>query len=329
MKRILITGASGFLGFRAIEYLIEQSNFLIIAAARTRRDERMITSDRVQYFFGDLTEEYYVQSLFKSPIFAVVNCASLSAPWGKKSTFITENLTTQERLIEASIKGNVNRFIYISTPSIYVNHKDRLNITEEAALFPSVNWYSWSKQCAEKILRSSGLTHIILRPRALVGRGDTIIFPRLIRAHKSGKLKMMGSGSNICDITGVVNVAHAIYRSLEVEEKSALNQDYNITNDEPINLWITINKVLRELGYDEVKGRVSKRAAYVLAFILEYVFRLTSKREPTLLRYSVSTLTCSMTFDITKAKTLLNYVPVLSIEDCLEEFINWHKSEKT
>jgi nucleoside-diphosphate-sugar epimerase len=51
MRRILITGASGFLGFRTIEYLVEQSDFQIIAAARTRRDERMIISDRVQYFF--------------------------------------------------------------------------------------------------------------------------------------------------------------------------------------------------------------------------------------------------------------------------------------
>ena len=70
MRRILITGASGFLGFRTIEYLVEQSDFHIIAAARTRRDERMIISDRVQYFFGDLTDTNYVQSLFKTPIFA-------------------------------------------------------------------------------------------------------------------------------------------------------------------------------------------------------------------------------------------------------------------
>ena len=118
MRRILITGASGFLGFRTIEYLVEQSDFHIIAAARTRRDERMIISDRVQYFFGDLTDTNYVQSLFKTPIFAVVNCASLSAPWGQNSNFRTANLTTQEKLIDASLKAKVNRFIYISTPSI-------------------------------------------------------------------------------------------------------------------------------------------------------------------------------------------------------------------
>ena len=329
MRRILITGASGFLGFRTIEYLVQQSDFHIIAAARTRRDERMIISDRVQYFFGDLTDTNYVQSLFKTPIFAVVNCASLSAPWGQKSTFRTANLTTQEKLIDASLKAKVNRFIYISTPSIYVNHKDRYGITEETALFPPVNAYSWSKQHAEKTLRSSGLSHIILRPRALVGRGDTIIFPRLIRAHLEGKLKIMGSGSNVCDITGVINVAHAIYCSLEVGDKSALNQDYNITNDEPIKLWTTINKVLTELGFDAVKGRISKRAAYIIAFVLESLSRLTKGKEPALLRYSVATLSCSMTFDITKAKTRLNYTPVLSTDESIEEFINWYKSKES
>tara|TARA_B100000900_G_scaffold335819_1_gene297446 strand:- start:15057 stop:16046 length:990 start_codon:yes stop_codon:yes gene_type:complete len=329
MMRILITGASGFLGFRTIEYLVERSDFYIIAAARTRRDERTIISDRVQYFFGDLMDANYVQSLFKTPIFAVVNCASLSSPWGKKRAFRTANIVTQENLVEVSLKSKVNRFIYISSPSIYVNHKNRLNITEETALFPPVNAYSWSKQRAEKIVRYSGLPHIILRPRALVGRGDTIIFPRLIRAHLGGKLKIMGNGTNICDITGVMNMAHAIYCSLKAEDKSALNQDYNITNDEPIKLWTTINKVLTELGYDEVKGRISKRAAYTIAFVLESISRLTTSKEPVLLRYSVSTLSCSMTFDITKAKKRLNYAPLLSTDESIEEFINWYKSLKS
>lgn len=329
MKRIIITGATGFLGSRTIEYLVERSEYQIIAAARTMRNERMVFSDRVQYFFGDLTEASYVQRLFQESIYAVINCASLSAPWGAKSAFIKENLQTQEMLVDASLKAKVNRFVYISTPSIYVNHKDRLNITEKAPIYRPVNAYSWSKLCAEKILRASGLQHIILRPRALVGRGDTIIFPRLIRAHLEGKLKVMGNGSNICDVTGVINVAHAIYCSLEVNDKRALNQDYNITNDEPIKLWDAINKVLSELGYDEVKGKISKRGAYLIACFLESISRLTTGKEPALLRYSVTTLSCSMTFDVTKAKLKLNYTPVLSIDDSIEEFINWYKSKKT
>ena len=68
----------------------------------------------------------------------------------------------------------------------------------------------------------------------------------------------MGNGENICDITGVVNVAHAIYLALQVEDKSALNQDYNITNDEPVMLWEEINKVLIELGHSQIKAHFPK-----------------------------------------------------------------------
>ena len=328
MRKVLITGASGFLGFRTLEYLLKVTSFEFVAAARTLRLEREHSSDRVTYLYGDLEDEKYLIKLFKAKPVCIINCASLSAPWGDKLAFYKANIKTQELLIKHAVINKIQRFIYISSPSIYVNHKDRLNISEESKLFPPVNHYAWSKRVAEEKLRLSGIPYIILRPRALVGRGDTIIFPRLIRAHKEGKLRTMGNGENICDITGVVNVAHAIYLALQVEDKSALNQDFNITNDEPVMLWEEINKVLIELGYSPVRGRISQRTGYVLAFMLELSARIFKKKEPALLKYSVSTLSRSMTFDISKAKNLLNYRPILSTKKSLEEFVNWRKQDK-
>ena len=86
--KLLITGATGFLGYRTIEYLLAESDFHIIAAARTKRPERHFKSKRVKYHFGDLANEDYVKELFVSSPEMIVNCASLSSPWGKKYLFI-------------------------------------------------------------------------------------------------------------------------------------------------------------------------------------------------------------------------------------------------
>jgi nucleoside-diphosphate-sugar epimerase len=325
--KLLITGATGFLGYRTIEYLLAESDFHIIAAARTKRPERHFKSKRVKYHFGDLANEDYVKELFVSSPEMIVNCASLSSPWGKKYLFIRENIDTQNLLIKYAIKESDIRFIYISSPSIYVNHRHRINITEKSQLFRPVNAYAWSKRVAENALKSSDLAYIILRPRALVGRGDTIIFPRLIRAHQNGKLKRMGSGKNISDLTGVKNMAHAIYCAIIAKKKKALNEDYNITNDEPVILWNTIDKVLQSLDYGTVQGKIPISLAYGMAWLLEKFSRIGSQKEPALLRYSVSTLARSMTFDISKAKKYLNYNPIVSSDDAIQEFIQWKKTE--
>ena len=48
---------------------------------------------------------------------------------------------------------------------------------------------------AEIELENSELPYVILRPRALAGRGDTVIMPRLIRAFEEGKLKIKEMGA--------------------------------------------------------------------------------------------------------------------------------------
>jgi nucleoside-diphosphate-sugar epimerase len=325
--KLLITGATGFLGYRTIEYLLTESDFHIIAAARTKRPERHFKSKRIEYHFGDLGNEDYVKELFVSGPKMIINCASLSSPWGKKYLFIRENIDTQKLLIKYATKEDDIRFIYVSSPSIFVNHRHRINITEKSPLYRPVNAYSWSKKVAENMLKSSGLSYVILRPRALVGRGDTIIFPRLIRAHKNGKLKRMGNGSNICDLTGVKNMAHAIYCSIITKKKEALNEDYNITNDEPVVLWNTIDEVLQSLKYEKVQGEIPITIAYSIARILEKISRIGTQKEPALLIYSVSTLARSMTFDISKAKKYLSYNPIMSTDDAIQEFIQWKKTE--
>lgn len=326
-KRLLITGATGFLGFRTLERLVQEDEVEhIIAAGRVLKDGAIVQSDKVDYRLGDLQDMEYVKTLFEGGITDVVHCAALSSPWGKYQEFYNANVIPIKNLIAEIQKNPINRFINISTSGVYFEFKNKTNVKEDDPLPRAfVNDYAATKRKAELILEASGLNYISLRPRALIGRGDTVIMPRLIRAFNEGKLKIIGTGKNKVDLTPVGNAVEAIRLGLNAEEK-ALNQHYNITNGKPVLLWDKIRSVLKELGLTLNDKRIPFSIAITVAHLMEVYASMFQNNEPTLTRYSVGTIALNFTMDITKAKTLLGYQPIITVDECIEEFVEWYKA---
>lgn len=328
-KRILITGATGFLGFRTTEALAEKEDVeQIIAAGRTLKKDATVVSGKVEYCLGDLQDMDYVHSLFEKGITHIVHCAALSSPWGKYQEFYQANVIPQKNLIEAAELNGIKRFIYISTPSIYFDFKDKWNVSEKDPLPQQfVNQYAVTKREAEILLEQSNLEFISLRPRALIGRGDTVILPRLIRAVKENKLKIIGSGKNKVDVTSVANVVEAIYLSLNADNNS-LNEHYNISNGNPVDLWEMIGSTLNQLNLSLPENKIPFVVIKNIAAVMELFARIFSLKEPVLTKYSVGTLAMNFTMDITKAKDKLNYQAIMTTEEAVEEFVVWYKKKQ-
>jgi len=326
--RILVTGATGFLGYRILEKLVETESIIsITAAGRTLKPFHTVIHPKVNYVLGNLEDEEYALSLVKETDL-IINAAALSSPWGKETDFIKANVLTQKNLIKASIKYNINKFIYISTPGVYFNSKDRLLIKETDPM-PSkfINAYAKTKRQAEILLENSTIPYIILRPRALIGRGDTVIMPRLIRAYDEGKLKIIGNGKNRVDLTSVANVVKAVMLSIQADQ-NAVNQTYNISNGEPVALWECIEYVLTLLGKGMPRNRIPYSVAIVVAQLMELKSKLKDFKEPPLTKYGIGTLAKSFTMDITKAKELLNYKPEVTTKQAIEEFAKWYMNDE-
>lgn len=323
--KILLTGATGGLGFRTLERLIENPKIeKIIATGRVIRPTHFIENNKISYVLGDLENANFVSKLVEQ-VDCIIHAAALSSPWGKYDAFEKANVFTMKNLINAAKKQNIKRFVYVSTPSLYFNGKDRLGVKEADPLPREfVNAYSKTKYEAELALEKLEIPYIILRPRALIGRGDSIIMPRLIRAFEEGKLKIIGNGKNIVDLTSLANVADSIELSLFVSDKG-LNQIYNITNGEPVKLWETIEKVLSLLGHEMSKKKVPYSVVKLVSQIMELKAKLTNYEEPALTTYGVGILAKSFTMDISKAKLLLGYSPKVSTDEAIDEFVNWYK----
>lgn len=330
-KRIVLTGATGFLGFRTLERLVEEADVeKVIACGRTLKPGMQVEHPKVEYKLGDLTDINYVLDVAKNAN-AIIHCAGLSSPWGRAADFEKHNLTSQKNLIQAAEKFGIKRFVFISTPAMYFDYRDRFNIKESDPLPKRlINHYAVTKLAAEKMLENSELEYVSLRPRALTGRGDTVIMPRMIRAYDEGRLKIIGTGKNKVDITPVANVVDAIILGLNAEKK-ALRQVYNISNGEPVVLWSEIAKLLSRIDKNPPTKKVPHTLVHTVAALMEFLSWLGGlKNEPTFTRYSVGVLAKSITMDISKAEELLGYVPRVSLAEAMEEFAVWHlENEKS
>lgn len=331
-NKIVITGAAGFLGGRTAKFMAKHFlNYQIIATSRRKNRISEFEAHQCEFISGDLLDIDFCKKLTTNTEI-VIHCAALSAPFGNYNSFYESNFVTTKTLLEASLKNGVAKFIFISTPSIYFNFKNRFNVKESDAL-PNVlvNHYATTKLFAEQYVldaNEKGIQTIALRPRAIIGAEDTVIFPRILEAYKKEKLKIIGDGKNSTDFTCVKNVIEAIVCAIN-SPKSSYGQAYNITDGNPLPFWDTLNYALKKLNLEPPSKKIPFSVALFVAGILELKSKLfQNNKEPTLTKYGIGILAKSMTLDIYKAKKHLNYSPIMTTYEGIDEYIQWQKTQK-
>ena len=324
MKKILITGATGFLGSRLVERLANQKGIEIIATGRILKPHNTIKNPNVNYILGNLLNPKFIEQL-TSGVDTIIHTAALSAQMGNPKDFRDINIDATKNLLKIAQSKKIKKFIYISSPSVYFRMKDQFNLKETDELPKPINIYAYSKREAEKLIQSSNIPYIILRPRALIGKGDTVIMPRILRAHSEGRLARMGDETNKVDMTPVSNVVDAIILSLNADSK-ANNQIYNISNGKPELLWPLLDNLLEQMDLPPLRKKISLGIIVPIAKLMEWHAKwLNNYKEPVLTVYGIGTLTKSFTMDISKAKKLLGYIPQQTAKEAINEFVEWYK----
>lgn len=326
--KILITGATGFLGYRLAERLQAQGHTLTTTGRNPEMGLRLQHLG-TRFVPGSINDDAHLRTLCRGQD-AIVHTAGLSSPWGKYEDFYRINTQGTEQMVAAALAEDVPRFVHISTPSIYVQNKDCMNIRESDPLPERfINAYAQTKYAAEqRVLAGAeqGLETVMLRPRALIGRGDTVIMPRLLRAHEAGRLRRVGDGRNQVDLTPVDNVCHSIELALALPSESpALQEAFNISNGDPVNLWDTLKEAFKRLHLSlETERGIPFGVAYAMAAAMEAsARRKKGYPEPPLTRYGVIMISRSQTLNIDKARQLLGYEPQVSVGEAMDHFIAW------
>lgn len=321
-SRILVTGATGFLGGRIVEGL-QSSGAEVIATGRNTSRQAELEALGATFIAADLTDMQAVSTLARG-CDLIIHCAALSSPWGKYHEFYTANVTATDNLLAAAKENKAKRFIFISTPSIYFDFRHRLDIRESDPLpNPMVNHYATTKYIAEQKVFASGLPAIALRPRAIIGRGDTVIMPRVLHAYHQNRLRCVGSGQNVVSVTPVANVVHAVQLGMYAGDQ-ALGRAYNISGDD-VKLWDLLRDMLIKLDLKSEFRRMPYPVAMTAAWLMEQYARLVSGKEPVLTQYSVGILAKDMTLNTDLARQYLGYQPIQNAQQAMIEFAEWWK----
>lgn len=322
--RILVTGASGFIGGRFAAYALERG-LQVVCCGRQTAAMQWLVERGAECFAGDLLDvDVALQA--SAGCDAIAHCAGAVGTWGSYQHFHDANVRVTEHVIAAAQQRRIPRLVHLSSPSIYFDGRDHRDIREDFRPPRFFDHYGATKYLADQKVFAAGrqgLEVIALRPRLVIGAGDTSVFPRLLRAHQSGRLRIIGRGENRVDLTPVENVNQAMMLALQAPA-SALGRAYNISNGQPVAFWATFNALLGALGMPPLTRHMPYALAYGLASVAELKAHLTPGRpEPALFRLGMAVMARDFNLDISAARDYLGYVPEVSTAEGVGRFADW------
>jgi nucleoside-diphosphate-sugar epimerase len=317
--RVLVTGASGFLGAYVLRELHDHS-YDIVASGRDQARLEAALTPGAQALVGDLA----ALADATLDVDTVVHGAALSSPWGTWSEFRTANVDGTAAVVAFAKKNRVRRVVFVSSPSVYAAPRDMLDISEDHVDESNrLNGYIRSKIAAERLLRDAHAAGdvpelVIIRPRGLVGVEDPSLVPRLLDANKRIGIPLFNGGTNVVDLTAVENVALALRLAAEADASLADGRAYNITNGEPREFGALVAWLFERMGITPRYRRLNRRFAYGAAAVIEALYGIVPGHpEPPLTRYTLSAIAFSQTLDITRAREELGYEPRVPLDDAL------------
>ncbi|TFK45959.1 hypothetical protein OE88DRAFT_1715206 [Heliocybe sulcata] len=331
----LVIGGSGFLGRAIVDMLLERGNQRV-AVFDLKTDGNF--DSRVQVYQGNiLNEDELLSALNDSGTTCIIHTAS-PMPGAPAPSFWKVNVDGTRAVISAAVKAGVEKLIYTSSASTIFNGADIAGV-DETTPFPKkhMDTYNETKAIAETIIVDAnghgGLKTAVLRPSGIFGPGDYQSIASYARLIDDGKTTMqLGDNTNLFDFLYVENAAYAFILAAEklsgpVEENPVAGQVFIITNDDPWPFWNLARAVWKGLGHVPPKTTIIPRpVAMFIGLISEFWGWLTGK--PALItRFRVTFACATRWFNISKAKTLLGYKPLYTMDEGVQKSVEWWKNE--
>lgn len=303
--RVLVTGATGFLGGTLIHRLHEKGYQTVALGRDAGRCARLEAAGFIT-FRSDLSRPDPTLAGRIGTLDAVVHCAALSAPWGAEAAFQAANVEGTRTVLDLAAACGARRFVNISSPTVYFELKDRIGVAETAPLPKPVNAYARSKAAAERlVLARPGLGPVNLRPRGIYGAGEETLLPRLLAAARRGPLPLLRGGVAEIDLTHVEDVVSAIEAAL-VPDPALSGETFNISGGEVIAVREIVERACAMLSVP-VRWRAMP---FYPALLAARLAGLASRaKEPPVTPYTLGLFAFRQSLDISKAARMLHWQP--------------------
>jgi UDP-glucose 4-epimerase len=286
MKKVLVTGGTGYIGSHTVVELINKGYKTVIAdnLSNSKIDVldaiEKITGSRPTFYQVDICDQKALADMFdkESDIDSIIHFAASKAVGesvNKPLLYYRNNAVSLLNLLEEMIKRNMSDIIFSSSCTVY-GQPELLPVTEQTPFQPAESPYGNTKQICEEILKDTTRAHTELKAIALryfnpVGAHETALIGELplgvpgnlvpfITQTAAGirkELSIFGSDYNTPDGTAVRDYIHvvdlakahviAVERLLDGKEKSSF-EFFNIGTGIGFSVLETVKK------FEEVNG---------------------------------------------------------------------------
>ena len=315
--RVLVTGATGFLGGHLIEEMSKGPHVPVCAYRQGSDTERIdrLGLEKVRF---DLTDADSMVTALKG-VDAVVHLAAYYTFTGKKEMYEKVNVEGTGLLLKACQEAGVRRFLYCSSTEAMgpIEHPPG---DESSPLNPQYE-YGRSKARAEELVRASGLDWTVLRPSGIYGPSnvDDVAYYFITSFKGFASKFIIGSGRNYIQFVHVKDVVQGFRRALDAP--ASIGRTYIITQSRAYT-YEEVYRVLAEIFQQaEPRLRLSKWLAKFMMTPIE-LFNAALGRENFLYRReTVESVTSDRAFSIEAARRDLGYEPEYDLPQGMAETV--------
>lgn len=310
--KILVTGATGFIGWKLAGRLLSEGHEVSALVRKSSKKQKLIDS-------GVLTVESDITDLagFKKALRAVspdvvYHCAARVWDSDEEALF-RDNAQGTLTVCRGCLEGKVNRLIYLSSVAVVSGNKE-VPLTDDMP-YKASDAYGRSKIEAEKAAfeyRNKGLDVSIIRPCMVYGEDEPHAMDRIIRSVKARRIPILNIRKKEARLAlvHVENVVDALVLSLY--GKASLSGTFIIADAEVI----TIRKFLEILSDELGAG-----PPFVVPEWLTDIATLIPG-----VRARIDRIFKDRVYDISRARQLLGYDPVITTEEGLRRTVRYWKN---
>jgi len=316
LKRILITGANGFVGSGLCKRLLYEG--CRVNAALRRPAVQVFNENMKTVTVGNVDDKTdWTNALEKVDI--VVHLAARVHMMADKvsdplAAYRLVNVDGARHLAESAARAGVKRFVYLS--SVKVNGEENPEAYTEYNEPSPMDAYGISKMEGERALKAisekSGMEFVIIRPPLVYGPEVKANFLALMRLVDHRIPLPFASITNRRSFIYLGNLIDCIYRCMT--QPAAAGQTYLVSDDRDVSTPGLVRLIATSL----------KKPVSLFPFpqiLLRLIGKILGKGD------AINRLFGSLTVDISKIKRELNWTPPFTIESGLRHTADWYKTK--
>jgi GDP-L-fucose synthase len=317
--KILICGASGFIGKNQAEYYSQKKDYDVYVT----QNRRKVNIDNATVINADLTNKSDVNKVIRG-MDIVIQCAATTS--GSKDiverpfVHVTDNAIMNSLILRASYKYKIKKFIFFSCTVMYQTKSQpfmerpvsELDFNPSNEIYPGYFGVGWTKVYIEKMCefysRLGRTKHYVIRHSNIYGPYDKYdkdkshLFGATVAKvldDNTNEIEVWGDGSGARDLLYIDDLVDAVEKIILIEN----SHPYYLLN----------------IGYGK---------AISIANLVDKIINISKTRKKVIYVKDKSTVNTALSLDCSLAKEILNWEPSTTLDEGIKKTISWYKKYK-